>query len=191
MATTNQIGVGLKGSTGSGTFVGSDSPILTSPTLVTPTLGVASATSVNFGGGALSTYVPGTSWTPSITFTTPGDLSVSYSAQLGFYEQIGKLVFITLTVGFTPTYTTASGAINITGIPVARNTTYFYALNCAIPTNSTWPAGRTVVFGTFTGGSTLQLLAYGTGTTATNLGVAAFPSGVANSISISGTYLAA
>ncbi len=43
MATVNQVGVGLSGSTGTGTFVGS-----TSPTLITPTLGVATATSINF-----------------------------------------------------------------------------------------------------------------------------------------------
>jgi hypothetical protein len=43
MTTGNQVDVGLSGSTGTGTFVGS-----TSPTLVTPTLGVATATSIAF-----------------------------------------------------------------------------------------------------------------------------------------------
>jgi hypothetical protein len=43
MATNNSVDVVLKGSTGSGTFVGSNSP-----TLVTPILGAASATSISF-----------------------------------------------------------------------------------------------------------------------------------------------
>jgi hypothetical protein len=53
MATSNQVNVGLSGSTGSGSFVGS-----TSPTLVTPVLGVATATSLTFNpttGGIVGT----------------------------------------------------------------------------------------------------------------------------------------
>lgn len=44
MATNNSVNTSLSSQTGTGTFVGS-----TSATLVTPTLGAASATSVNFG----------------------------------------------------------------------------------------------------------------------------------------------
>ena len=43
MATNNQVNVGLSGSTGTGTFVG-----VTSPVMVTPVLGVASATKATF-----------------------------------------------------------------------------------------------------------------------------------------------
>lgn len=56
-------------STGTGSVV-----LATSPTLVTPLLGVATATSINFGGTALSAYAEGT-WTPvdssgaNLTFT--------------------------------------------------------------------------------------------------------------------------
>jgi hypothetical protein len=53
MATNNAINVGLSGATGTGSFVGS-----TSPTLVTPTLGAATATSVTFSpttGGIVGT----------------------------------------------------------------------------------------------------------------------------------------
>lgn len=45
MATNDAVNVGLSGVTGSGNFVGA-----TSPTLVTPTLGVATATSLEFSG---------------------------------------------------------------------------------------------------------------------------------------------
>jgi hypothetical protein len=62
-------------------------------------------------------YAEGT-WTPVLTFATPGDLSVTYSAQIGTYTQIGRLVHLTVDL-FTSafTHTTASGGVNITGSP--------------------------------------------------------------------------
>lgn len=53
MATNNQVGVGLSGSTGTGAFVGSTSAVMT-----TPTIGAATATSVIFNpttGGIIGT----------------------------------------------------------------------------------------------------------------------------------------
>jgi len=53
MTTNNAVNVGLSGATGSGSFVGA-----TSPTLVTPTLGVATATTIAFSpttGGIIGT----------------------------------------------------------------------------------------------------------------------------------------
>lgn len=59
-------------------------------------------------------------WTPELTFTTPGDLSVSYTLQTGTYEVIGKRLFWEMTlVTSSMTFTTASGQLNITGLPVA------------------------------------------------------------------------
>lgn len=63
------------------------------------------------------TYQEGT-WTPVFTFATPGNLSVSYSVQVGFYTRIGNLVtagFLITTSAFT--HTTASGTAQITGLP--------------------------------------------------------------------------
>ena len=57
------------------------------------------------------------SFTPTVTFATPGDLSVSYAAQTGTYVRVGQMVLITVTLTFTPTYTTASGAFTITSLP--------------------------------------------------------------------------
>ena len=57
-------------------------------------------------------------WTPVITFATPGNLSVAYSTQIGRYQKIGRLVnaYFTL-ITSTFTHTTASGALQITGLP--------------------------------------------------------------------------
>jgi len=99
--------------TGSGALV-----FATSPTLVTPTLGAASATSINFGGSTLSNYVSNTSWTPTFTFGTPGNLSVSYATQTGIYTRIGSMVFYSFTLTCTPTFTTSSGLLTIGGLPI-------------------------------------------------------------------------
>lgn len=49
MATNNSVNTSLSGQTGTGNFVGANTP-----TLITPVLGVSSATSLNFGASATS-----------------------------------------------------------------------------------------------------------------------------------------
>ncbi len=116
MATRNQIDSPLSGQSGTGSFVGSISPSLT-----TPALGVAAATSVNFGVDPLSAFTSLTAWTPTATFAVPGDLSVSYSVRGGFYSRIGNIVFANFSMTFTPTFTTASGSFSLTGLPITSN----------------------------------------------------------------------
>jgi hypothetical protein len=59
-------------------------------------------------------------WTPVITFATPGDLAVVYGNQTGAYHRIGKLILINYYLTTTTfTHTTASGDMRITGIPFA------------------------------------------------------------------------
>lgn len=62
-------------------------------------------------------------WTPVVTFATPGNLSVAYSFQVGTYTRIGNIVFLQCNlVTSTFTFTTASGALQITGLPFASRT---------------------------------------------------------------------
>lgn len=59
-------------------------------------------------------------WTPVLTCATPGDLAVTYSTQLGWYDIVGNRLhaeFMIITSGFT--WTTASGSLRITGLPQA------------------------------------------------------------------------
>lgn len=70
----------------------------------------------------LDDYEEGT-WTPVLTFATPGDLSVVYSQQIGRYIKIGKKVTLSARIDTsTFTHTTASGAVNVTGVPFASET---------------------------------------------------------------------
>jgi hypothetical protein len=65
----------------------------------------------------LDDYEEGT-WTPALTFATPGNLAATYSSQVGNYTKIGRQVtvqFQIVTSGFT--HTTASGDLTLTGFP--------------------------------------------------------------------------
>ena len=95
----------------------------------------AAAKGVNFTGNTpasgmtsqlMNWYEEGT-WTPVMSFTTNGDLAVTYSAQVGFYERIGSMVtahFRVVASAFT--YTTATGTFQITGLPFTSNATTNY-----------------------------------------------------------------
>ncbi len=147
MATNNSTNTTLLGQSGTGSYAGSTSPVFT-----TPTLGAATATSINFGGSTLSTYTARTLWTPAITFTTPGDLTVSYPTQVGYYVRIGDMVSLSFVLQAALTYTTASGNVNITGLPFASNSVAnnYAEGNCRL---------GTVAFPTSTTSVSLEILA--------------------------------
>lgn len=55
---------------------------------------------------------------PTVTFTSPGDLSVAYTSQVCQYRISGNDIQVNIQLAFTPTYTTSTGAFVInTGIP--------------------------------------------------------------------------
>lgn len=92
MTTINAVDTTLSGQTGTGTFVGS-----TSPTLVTPTLGVASATSLNFGAAATNGII-------GVNGTTIAAAGV-----------VGELVYSTITAG-SATAISSGVTTNLTSI---------------------------------------------------------------------------
>lgn len=82
-------------------------------TLVTPNIGVATATSVQFGlGTPLNSYEEGT-WTPSFTFTSG---SITTSTASGFYTKIGRLVHCSFRI-VVNTISSPSGAVLLNGLP--------------------------------------------------------------------------
>lgn len=107
MATNNAVNSGLAGTTGTGSFVGS-----TSPSLVTPTLGAATATSLTFSpttGGIVGTTtndnadagkvgefissVLASGSAVSLTSTTSADIT-SISLTAGDWDVFGNIGFI-------------------------------------------------------------------------------------------------
>ena len=58
------------------------------------------------------------SWTPTLTFATPGNLSVGYSTREASYTRIGHQITINWEIETSSfTHTTASGNLQITGVP--------------------------------------------------------------------------
>ncbi len=69
----------------------------------------------------ISNDVKGT-WTPVLSFVTPGDLSVAYTNQLGWFEKIKNVIhyaFVITTSTFT--HTTASGNLTVAGLPASSS----------------------------------------------------------------------
>ena len=65
----------------------------------------------------LDDYEIGT-WTPTLSYTTPGDVSVTYAEQLGKYVKVGKQVTVWFNVSLSAfTKGTASGFLLIGGLP--------------------------------------------------------------------------
>ena len=104
----------LNGGTGVTTSTGTGSTVLsTSPTLVTPTLGAALATSIKLGAGTvLSSYEEGT-WTPT---NIGGALAVvgTFSSS-GTYTKIGKVVTVSGTLNGTTSVAITGGANVVCG----------------------------------------------------------------------------
>jgi hypothetical protein len=59
-------------------------------------------------------------WTPVFSFATPGDSVITHTVQVGKYQKVGQMVFVTLDIQFnTNAYTTAAGNAQIDGLPFA------------------------------------------------------------------------
>ena len=98
--------------------------LATSPTLVTPTLGVAKATSIQFGSSSLlSDYEEGT-WTPAYIST---GATFGYSIQYGSYVKVGTLVKAQFRLRANSVTGTTTNPVNISGLPFtsANLNTYY------------------------------------------------------------------
>lgn len=140
------------------------------------------------------TYMEG-EFTPTMTFSTPGDLSVVYTVQNGRYRRIDDLVFIFMRLDCTPTYASASGSLFIEGLPftVVDNADGGQVMEIDIVTSSvTWPAGGTdLTVSPANNATRMVILSTGSGAVRGVFGTAQYPSGAARNIRISGCYLAA
>jgi hypothetical protein len=130
------------------------------------------------------------SWTPVLTFVTPGDLSVTYSTQVGSYTKIGRIVHLTFQIVTSAfTHTTASGNLNITGIPFASSNTTSVTHQGALVWQGITKASYTDIAPRLvSNSSTIDLMASGSGQAASNVAAADMPTGGTVSLSASLTY---
>jgi hypothetical protein len=102
----------------------------TSPTLVTPTLGAALATSIKFGSGTvLSSYEEGT-WTPAYDST---GATFGYSVQYGSYVKVGNMVKAQFRLRANSVTGTTTNPVGISGLPfTSANLNTYYQEGAAL-----------------------------------------------------------
>lgn len=88
----------------------------------------------------LSDYEEGT-FTPTLSYTTPGTLSVSYSQQTGYYTKIGRVVNFSIDLRLSAfSKGTASGDLLINGLPFnsigSEFASSFWSYNTPLPTTA-------------------------------------------------------
>jgi len=117
----------------------------TSPTLVTPTLGAALATSIKFGSGSvLSSYEEGT-WTPTLIGTTTNP-TVTYGLQRGVYTKVGRIVTVSVYLTWSA-FSGGSGNVAFGNLPftIESGTGASAAGSISLFDGFTLTAGRTSV----------------------------------------------
>lgn len=138
-----------------------------SPTLVTPTLGAALATSINFGGDTLSTYSSGSGtcapFTPALAIGG-ASTGITYTAQVGYCTIIGKRAFVDITI-LLSNKGALTGNVTITGLPIGAVTATAYHGTCSVAPFSTTTTNY--VWGDVaSGASIIALLNHSAGTSA-------------------------
>lgn len=127
------------------------SPTFVAVTLTNGQVGFPAVQVPSADPNTLDDYEEGT-FTPSLTFTTPGNLVVFYSTRYGAYTKIGRQVFLNFViVTSTFTHTTASGSMLITGFPFASGATA--AISFHVDWGGITKAGFTQVSGTIVSGA--------------------------------------
>lgn len=77
---------------------------------------------------------------PTLTFEIPGDLSVTYTTQVGSYSKLGSIISLTIALSGTLTYTTAASDMQITGLPYVPFAVSGQHLTVSGMSGFTWPA---------------------------------------------------
>jgi hypothetical protein len=157
------------------------------------------AASLTFGPGALTSpnpnaldyYQEGT-FIPVLTFSTPGDLAVTYVAngQRGTYTRIGNRVSIDVVIETSAfTHTTASGELRITGLPfTAAGGTGHYGRAGCIYQGYTSATNPVVIAQVPNGAAYVAFRASGSGVAIANLGTTVVASGGTPAFGFSMTY---
>lgn len=116
-AQAQSIILGGVGTTGTGAQV-----LQTSPTLISPVLGSAQATAINFGSQNLSAYAEGT-WTPA----DASGAGLVITSDSCLYTRVGRMVIATFSITYP---STASGATaTIGGLPFTVNNSVSNGIN--------------------------------------------------------------
>ena len=164
-------------------------PIATGVSGLGTGVGTALATATLGTGGNIALTASSTTWTPVFTFATPGNISVVYTVQQGYYSRVGNIITASFYLNFTPTYTSSSGAVQLTGLPVAANSSITLQLGPITLQTNTFPAGVTNIYCSLpAGGTLLNIQGCGSATAAASFSTAQFLTATAYVIQGTITY---
>lgn len=139
----------------------------------------------------LSDTVLRTTFVPTVSFGTPGDSTFAYTTQTGAYAKVGPLVLFWIALGFTPTYTTAAGVLNISPPPPAISdpsgvaSGWSWNVRAASPTA---PANTVTIIARPSGGPVINVVSLLSTGSVSVWGTAQFLSGTAYALNFSGYY---
>ncbi|RLB44771.1 MAG: hypothetical protein DRH30_00515 [Deltaproteobacteria bacterium] len=151
--------------------------------------GTVYATALNLGDEDMSDHDVGT-FTPDITFATPGDLATTVLNAGGAYERFGDMVFIEGKIALSAfTHSTASGALRVTGLPFSVRNNFNYRTVGSVIAKGWTNTGVRSLSAYLTPNTTYILLRYsGSGINHSNLGHTHFLSGATVEIWFSAAY---
>lgn len=120
-------------------------------------------------------------WTPTFTLAVPGNLTVSYSSQIGTSTRDGRKVAAQFNLVCTPTFTTGSGAIRVGGFPftAASVGANLYGAPLTAFEGITKAGYSQFAAVLLDGTSTISLVASGSGVVADNVNATSIVSGAA------------
>lgn len=118
-------------------------------------------------------------WTPDLTFATPGNLALTYGVNLGTYTKVGRLVAVAFRITTTAfTWSTASGALQVGGLPFAARTLTNMRTQNPVSFNGITKANYTTLNSQInSGSSTIVFNMSGSGQSQTGVNAADLPSG--------------
>lgn len=108
-----------------------------------------SSTTINFGGstgGALSTYIAPTTFTPTLTFGG-GSTGITYAVNVGRYERIGDVIIFSIDLQLS-NKGSSTGSAAVAGMPVAAGRTSIFVTSSNAITATGAITGRITVTGT-------------------------------------------
>ena len=152
-------------------------------------IGFPATQSPSADANTLDDYEEGT-FTPTLSFSTPGNLAVTYAIQKGRYTKIGRLVHYQINLQTSAfTHSTASGNLEISGLPF----TAINEPNCGLQVllQRGISAGTVQQFTVAAGMNTAKAFIYGSrndGAIFLTIGSGQLPSGSVIDWYISGTY---
>lgn len=153
-----------------------DSPTFTALTLTNGQIVFPATQVTSSDPNTLDDYEEGT-WTPTFTFTTPGDLNIVYSTQSASYTKVGRRTLQTFRMTTsTFTHSTASGSLQISGLAIANgNADGVYG---PLSWSGITKAGFTAILNSMGGGaSVITVMASGSGVARANVMAADMPTG--------------